>query len=59
MRTLQEKFHCELLEEKKEIGVMKEKPITERLKECVCACVSARMCNTVEWYCGRRNTSTA
>lgn len=41
VRTLQEKFHCDLLEEKKGIGVMKEKAITERLKECV----YARMCD--------------
>ena len=42
VRTLQEKFHCDLLQEKKEIGVMKEKKSNnnrriERI--CVCVCI--------------------
>jgi len=38
-RTLQEKFHRDLLQEKKEIGVMKEKEtVNNRKTESVCVC---------------------
>lgn len=54
-RTLQDKFHRDLLQEEKEVGVTKEKESNNRKIERMCVCAH----NTVHLYCGRRNTSTA